>query len=72
MKPLTPRQRQIVSLMAQGKNHPEIARDLGVSAQTVKNLLIDAYRRLEIETASAPGHLAVARFVTNQLPTLAD
>lgn len=34
---LTPRQRQVLLLLARGLLYKEIARDLGVSAQTIKN-----------------------------------
>jgi DNA-binding NarL/FixJ family response regulator len=71
-RPLTPRQLTIVSLMAESKNHPEIARDLGISAQTVKNHMTDAFRRLGIEATGAPGHRAVALYASGQLGQSAD
>lgn len=42
---LTPRQREIVALVAQGLAAKQIGRQLGIAEQTVKNILNDAYRR---------------------------
>ena len=39
MRGLTPRQRQILDLVAAGRTNQEIARVLGLSTQTVKNHL---------------------------------
>lgn len=43
---LTPRQRQVLSLMAEGKTTREIAYELGLSPFTVKNYIERIYERL--------------------------
>jgi DNA-binding NarL/FixJ family response regulator len=43
---LTPRQRQVLSLMADGKTTREIAHELGLSPFTVKNYIERIYQRL--------------------------
>ena len=43
---LTPRQREVLSLMAQGKTTREIAYELGLSPYTVKNYIERIYERL--------------------------
>jgi DNA-binding NarL/FixJ family response regulator len=48
MKPLTPRQKQIIELRLQGLMHKEIARKLGISKHTVWNQTWKAYDRLDI------------------------
>jgi DNA-binding NarL/FixJ family response regulator len=43
---LTPRQRQVLSLIAEGKTTREIAHELGLSPYTVKNYMERIYERL--------------------------
>ena len=45
---LTPRERQIASLVAQGHRYKEIAKRLGISAQTVRNHLRNIFDKLRI------------------------
>jgi DNA-binding CsgD family transcriptional regulator len=45
---LTPRQREIVELSAQGLNHKEIARRVDLSPSTVRNHIAHAYERLGV------------------------
>ncbi len=45
---LTPRQRQVLSLMAEGKTTREIAYELGLSPFTVKNYIERIYERLGV------------------------
>src|SRR3989337_1878814 len=45
---LTPRQRQVLSLMAEGKTTREIAYELGLSPFTVKNYIQRIYERLRV------------------------
>ena len=45
---LTPRQRQVLSLMADGKTTREIAYELGLSPFTVKNYIERIYERLGV------------------------
>lgn len=42
---LTPRERLILTYRALGKTNPDIATELGVSVQTVKNHLFATYRK---------------------------
>jgi DNA-binding CsgD family transcriptional regulator len=46
--PLTPRERDVAYLAAEGASSKEIAVKLGVSARTVDNLLQRAYRKLGV------------------------
>jgi DNA-binding CsgD family transcriptional regulator len=55
--PLTKRQRDIASLLVEGKQNKEIARRLGISEHTVKSQLLRAYRRLGINNRT---QLAIA------------
>lgn len=55
--PLTPRQMQIVDLMARGANDREIAEELHISASTVHKHVQNALRRTNTKTRS---HLAAA------------
>ena len=50
MSDLTPRQREVLSLMCEGKPNKVIARDLGVSPHTVKELLYRSYKHLGVST----------------------
>lgn len=44
--PLSPRERQVLVLLASGYSRPEIAEELGVTAHTVKSHLKRAYLKL--------------------------
>lgn len=44
--PLTPRQLEVVELVARGKRYPEIGRLLGISPHTVKNHAENAKDRI--------------------------
>jgi DNA-binding CsgD family transcriptional regulator len=55
--PLTPRQREVLQLVAAGATNNEIARRLSVSEHTVKKHLENAYEKLGVHTRTA----AVAR-----------
>ena len=44
--PLTPRQREVLTLASQGFSHQQIALKLGLHRQTVKNHFWQAYNRL--------------------------
>lgn len=67
MKPLTPRQHQIVALMSEGKDRTQIAQDLGVSPHTVKHHLDDAYERLDLIGIGNPGYRIVALYVSGRI-----
>jgi DNA-binding CsgD family transcriptional regulator len=44
--PLSPRERRVLDLLAEGRSNKEIARELGVSANTVKTHLANVYAKL--------------------------
>jgi DNA-binding CsgD family transcriptional regulator len=46
---LTPRERQIAVLVADGFTNVEIARELGTSPQTVRNQLVSVYRKIDVD-----------------------
>jgi DNA-binding CsgD family transcriptional regulator len=57
VSPLTPREREIMVLVAAGKANKEIARELWLSTHTVRSHLENVFEKLEVRTRSA----AVAR-----------
>lgn len=62
---LTPREADVVRLIARGCTYAQVAERLGVSAHTVASHIKNAYRKLEVHTAGA----AVMRAVELQLIT---
>jgi DNA-binding CsgD family transcriptional regulator len=56
--PLTPRQRDVLVLVAQGVSNQQIALELGISRRTVENHLYAAYRRLGVTNRTAAAALA--------------
>jgi DNA-binding CsgD family transcriptional regulator len=48
--PLTPAERRVADLFAQGVSHATVAQRLGVSASTVRNQLSSIYRKLDIHS----------------------
>lgn len=62
---LTPREADVVRLIARGCTYSQVAERLGVSAHTVATHIKNAYRKLEVHTAGA----AVMRAVELQLIT---
>jgi NarL family two-component system response regulator LiaR len=46
---ITPREQQVLGLLATGRSNKEIARELGVSPNTVKTQLASLYQKLEVE-----------------------
>ena len=57
---LTAREREIVSLVAEGRSNKEIARDLGVTDGTVKIHLHNIYRKLDVSNRTALTALALS------------
>jgi DNA-binding NarL/FixJ family response regulator len=49
---LTPREREIVQLLAEGKVSREVAKSLGISQKTVETHRANAMRKLEVHSAS--------------------
>lgn len=50
---LTPRETDVVRLLASGLSYSRIADQLGVSPHTVTSHIRNAYRKLEVHTAAA-------------------
>ena len=46
---LTPRERDLIELIAQGRDNAQIAAQLGVSAKTVRNHITSIFAKLEVE-----------------------
>jgi RNA polymerase sigma factor (sigma-70 family) len=47
---LTPREREVISYVAEGRTNDEVAHLLGISAQTVRKHLENAYEKLDVHT----------------------
>ena len=60
---LTPREREIAGLVAQGIRYSEVARKLEISEQTVKNHVRHVFDKLEVAN-----RLQLALFVANAKP----
>lgn len=65
---LSPRERHIVSLVARGLANKEIARELGLSEQTVKNHLARVMGRLQLPSRVSVALYAVRERITCQPP----
>ena len=60
LKKLTPREREILALLAQGRLYKEIAGDLGISTSTVRAHLHSVYGKLGVASRT----LAVLKFLS--------
>ena len=49
MEPLTPREEEVINLIAQGKGNREIAVELGIQEKTVKNYINNIYSKLQVK-----------------------
>jgi DNA-binding NarL/FixJ family response regulator len=49
-RPLSPRQAELLSLIAAGMDNKTIARHLGISDKTVKNHLTELFRRINVQS----------------------
>jgi DNA-binding NarL/FixJ family response regulator len=58
---LTKRERQIVARVARGRTNREIARELNISEQTVKNHLSGVFEKMQVRNRLELALLAVAR-----------
>jgi len=56
---LTPREKEVLSLLARGYNNNEIAECLHISKHTVKNHVSNIYRKLEMDDRTQIALLAV-------------
>ena len=59
--PLSPREMEILQFIAQGKSNKEIAFDLGISRQTVKNHMTSILRKLAVNDRTQAAVLALRR-----------
>ena len=57
---LTQRQKEVFELLAQGKSNPEIARELGVSAHTVRIHISAILRALGVSNRTQAAVLAAS------------
>jgi len=51
--PLTPREKEVLSLICKGHSNKEIAKELSISLSTVKNTLRSLYRKLSVSSRSS-------------------
>jgi DNA-binding NarL/FixJ family response regulator len=75
---LTPRQRDVLALVAQGLNNASIAQQLALAEKSVENVLSDVYKVFGIDPAEQGVHARVtavllylqeSRFVSSRRPT---
>ncbi len=59
--PLSPREMEILQLIAQGKSNKEIAYELGISRQTVKNHMTSILRKLAVNDRTQAAIYALRR-----------
>ena len=70
MRRLTPRQLEVLALMAEGQNNTDIARSLAITERAVVGHTSQIYERLDL-AADESGHrrvLAVVRYLHHVLP----
>jgi DNA-binding NarL/FixJ family response regulator len=65
--PLTPRQREILLYAASGMLRKEIARDLHISTNTIKEHIYRMYNTLEELTGERPTRLSDAAFIAHRM-----
>lgn len=65
---LSPREIEVLSLLAQGRSNKEIAQEMGISYQTVKNHLASLFRKLGVEDRTQAVVYALQRGWT-RIPT---
>jgi DNA-binding CsgD family transcriptional regulator len=53
MLKLTPRERQVLRLLASGFTYAQVAQALGISLHTVGSHIKNVYRKLEVHNAAA-------------------
>ena len=59
--PLSPREMEVLELIVRGKSNKEIARQLGISSQTVKNHLSSILRKLSVNDRTQAAVYALRR-----------
>ena len=65
---ITPRQLDVLLLLAQGLTNRQIAARLGIGVQSVRNICFSLYKRLEVVNS----HGALARGLLEGLITMED
>ena len=58
-EPLTPREEDVLRLLAQGLSNPEIAQQLNLSAGTVRNYVSEAFAKLGVSDRAQAAIMAV-------------
>jgi len=61
MGPLSPREMEILQHLALGRSNKEIAHELGISRQTVKNHMTTILRKLDVQDRTQAAMFAVRR-----------
>lgn len=69
---LTPRDEQILALVAEGKTNKEIAAQLDLSDKTIKNLLSTIFQKLRISRRSQAAALFVKRATSRGYPAIPE
>jgi DNA-binding CsgD family transcriptional regulator len=62
---LTPHERRVVSMLAEGRGYLEMAERFGVSVNTIRNYIRSSYRKLDVHTKSE----AVSKAIRDRLIT---
>ena len=65
---LTPREREVLRLLAQGLDNAAIARRLGVTKRTVQNHVSNIYSKLDVSSRTEAALLAIRHGVVELLP----
>lgn len=55
---LTGREKEVLSFLVRGRSNKEIARDMGISAITVRTHTVSIYRTLNVNNRTQAGHIA--------------
>ena len=69
ISPLSPREMEVLSLLTLGQSNKEIARQMGISYQTVKNHLASLFRKLGVEDRTQ-AVLYALRMGWNRMPAV--
>jgi|HubBroStandDraft_4_1064222.scaffolds.fasta_scaffold122112_2 ATP/maltotriose-dependent transcriptional regulator MalT len=67
---LSPRQRSVLELVGEGRSNKEIARDLGISAETVKSHVKRIFEKLQVARRAQAVSRAQTLGILRMTPTL--